>query len=195
VAMRKNKEMLERLLKQEIVDTVLALIREGESLTMEEVARRCGVAKGTLYNYFQNKEELLSHVHQAVLGPLVESHQKIFSSANDPLVKLHQFIDAVYGTSETLSTYFRFVWQNKTAEMMFRERVNLVLHPLARICQEGIARSEFVKVDPYLMAEMIFGTVIGPFNSLPYRESEGGSHLDKTQMKQDVKKLIDRIVL
>ena len=193
MAMRRNKEMLERLLKQEIVDTVLALISEGESLTMEEVARRCGVAKGTLYNYFQNKEELLSHVHQAVLGPLVESHQKIFTSANEPLVKIHQFIDAVYGTSETLSTYFRFVWQNKTAEMMFLERVELLLHPLAAICQEGIERSGFVKVDPYIMAEMIYGTVIGPFTTLPYRD--GGSHPDKTKMQQDVKKLIDQIVL
>ena len=192
-AMRKNKEMLERLLKQEIVDIVLALIREGEAVTMEEVARRCGVAKGTLYNYFQNKEELLDHVHQAVLEPLLEAHRAIFDSDNVPLAKLHQFIDSVYGTPEALSTYFHFIWQNKTAEMMFRERVELLLHPLAKICREGIRQNGFVNVDPYLMAEMIYGTVIGPFTTLPYRSDS--AHTDKTQMQQDVKKLIDKIVL
>ncbi len=190
---RKKREMLDQLLRQEIVEVILNMIHCNTAITMDEVARQCGVSKGTLYNYFQNKEELLDHVHQAVIEPLVKSHQEIFTSANEPLVKLHLFIDAIYGMSDTLAAYFRFVWQNKTAEMMFLERAELLMHPLAKICQEGIECSGFIEVDPYIMAEMIYGTVIGPFNTMPYRD--GGSHLDETKMQQDVKKLIDRIVL
>ncbi|MBN1958635.1 MAG: TetR/AcrR family transcriptional regulator, partial [Desulfuromonadales bacterium] len=162
------------------------------SITMDEVARRCGVAKGTLYNYFQNKEELLDHVHQAILDPLLESHRQIFESSADPLTRLLSFVESVFATHESISTYFQFVWQNKTAEMVYRERVDLLMHPLAKVCREGIDDGVFIDVDPYILAEMIHGTTIGPLTTLVYRDSTVVG--DREQMLQDVKKLISRII-
>lgn len=44
-----------------ILEAALSVLKEGgvSGLKMEEVARRAGVAKGTLYLYFQNKRDLL----------------------------------------------------------------------------------------------------------------------------------------
>ena len=56
----KRKELMERMIKQDVVNTVLDLIQEDRQVTMDEVALRCGVAKGTLYNYFKNKKDLIS---------------------------------------------------------------------------------------------------------------------------------------
>jgi AcrR family transcriptional regulator len=189
--MRKNKELFEQLFKQEVVETVLELIKLGEAVTMEEVARRCSVAKGSLYNHFRNKEELLDHVHQVVLDPLLKSNQEIFESERDPRIRLDEFIDSVFASHEKISTYFYFIWQNKTAEEVFSERVRVLIHPLAKICQQGITSGSFVKVDPYVLAEMIYGTVIGPLTSLNYRQNV---IQDKEKMKQDVKTLINKII-
>jgi len=188
---RKKKAMLDQLLRQEIVQVILAMIQEDTPITMDEVARQCGVSKGTLYNYFQNKEELLDHVHQAVLEPLVEANRQIFESQSDPLTRVHSFIDSVFATHECIATYFRFVWQNKTAEAVYRERVEVLMHPLAKICQEGIDRSEFINVDPYILAEMIYGTAIGTLTTLSYRD---GVHVDRNRIHQEVKTLINKII-
>ena len=188
---RKKKEILDRLLRQEIVDVILKMIHSNTAITMDEVARQSGVSKGTLYNYFQNKEELLDHVHDAVLEPLLESHQQIFQSQDDPLARLHSFIESVFATHECISTYFRFVWQNKTAEVVYRERVDVLMHPLAKICQEGVERGAFVQVDPYILAEMVYGTAIGTLTTLNYRDQ---TNIDRDKLLQDVKTLINKII-
>lgn len=188
---RKKKELLDQLLRNEIVQVILTMIHEGTPITMDEVARQCGVSKGTLYNYFQNKEELLEHVHQAILEPLLESNRQIFESSDDPLTRLLNFIESVFATHQSISTYFQFVWQNKTAEMVFRERVDVLMHPLAKICQEGIDNGEFINVDPYILAEMIYGTAIGTLTTLNYRDAVD---VDREKMLQDAKKLINKII-
>jgi len=187
---RKKKELLDQLLRKEIVQVILAMIHADTPITMDEVARQCGVSKGTLYNYFQNKDELLDHVHQAILDPLLESHRQIFESPEGPLTRLLNFIDSVFATHESISIYFQFVWQNKTAEKVYRERVELLMHPLAKVCQEGIDTGEFINVDPYILAEMIYGTAIGTLTTLNYRDVV----VDREKMLQDVKNLINKIV-
>jgi len=191
VAIRKKKDLLDQLLRNEIVQVILAMIQESTPITMDEVARQCGVSKGTLYNYFQNKEELLDHVHQVIVEPLIESNRQILESSGDPLTRLLNFIDSVFATHESISTYFQFVWQNKTAEMVYRERVELLMHPLAKVCQEGIDNGEFINIDPYILAEMIYGTAIGTLTTLNYRDAVV---VDREKMLQDVKKLINKLI-
>lgn len=187
---RKKKQLLDQLLRNEIVQVILSMIRENTPITMDEVAQQCGVSKGTLYNYFQNKEELLEHVHKAVLEPLLESNQKIFESPADPLTRLLDYIDSVFATHESISTYFHFVWRNKTAEQVYRDRVDVLMHPLAKLCREGIESGQFIKVDPYILAEMIYGTAIGTLITGTYRDMV----IDRESIRQDVKKLVNKLI-
>ncbi len=187
---RKKKEMLDQLLRQEIVQVILTMIEEETPITMDEAARQCGVSKGTLYNYFQNKDELLDHVHQIVLEPVQASHQDIFESDLDSLGKINAFIDMVFGHSECISTYFQFIWQNKTAENVFRERVEMLIHPLAKLCREGADKGELPDVNPYVLAELLYGTIIGPLASLPYRDVIA---VNREEMQRDVKVLINKL--
>lgn len=55
---RKEEDKLAR--REAILATAASLLgrREFATITMAEVARRCGLAKGTLYLYFKSKEEL-----------------------------------------------------------------------------------------------------------------------------------------
>lgn len=47
-------------------------------LTMQDIAEHCGVAKGTLYNYFSNKEDLLLAVVQDAVEPLFLELKELF---------------------------------------------------------------------------------------------------------------------
>lgn len=188
----RKKELLDNLTKEEIVKTVLTLIREEQPVTMDEVAKQYGVAKGTLYNYFKNKERLLSYVHNTVLLPIRETNRAIFESNRDPLVRLHEFVDAVFGIQEDVSLYFCFIQQKKTVAEEISERMDLIIRPLARVCAQGIEKGSFIDVDPFVLAEMIYGTVIGPLKSMQPRCAENP---DMDRIKQDVIRLIDRIIL
>jgi len=188
----KKKELMDRLIKGEVVKTVLDLIREDTSITMDEVALRCGVAKGTLYNYFKNKKDLLSYVHEEVILPLKKNSFKLFESAVSPEEKLHAFVDRVFGFQQEYPLYFRFIQGQRSAAEAIGERMALTILPLVRVCQEGIDKGVFLDADPYVMAAMIFGTVIGPMESLEYRETPVE---DLEQLKQDVICLLDRVIL
>ncbi|SEA08668.1 transcriptional regulator, TetR family [Desulfuromusa kysingii] len=188
----RKKKLLDQMLRDEIVDVVLDLIKRDQPVTMDEVAKGCGVAKGTLYNYFENKDDLIAHVHQVVLIPLLESNERVLMGNGKPIARLHDFVDRAYSVHDEVCIYFQFVRRKKSAEDVLLEKIELILHPLANLCREGIESGEFIAIDPYVMAEMLFGTIIGPLTTLSYRTEV--DH-DLQRMKTDVKALIDRVVI
>ena len=209
---KKKKELVDNLVKAEIVETVLALIKEEQSITMDEIARRCSVAKGTLYNYFKDKKALMQYVHHTVLFPIKDSNKAIFEKPGDPTLRLHEFIDSAFCLPEDVSLYFRFVQQKRTVANQIDERFEVVMRPLIRFCRQGIQEGFFIDVDPFVLAEMIYGTVIGSLISMQIRgdgtldkkkidkKKMDKKQMDKKQMdiekiKQDIIRLVDRITL
>src|ERR1700722_19398693 len=79
----------------EIVAASLACFAErGFAATrLEDVARRAGVTKGTLYLYFSNKEELFKAVvRQAVVANIVRGEALVAQSSEPAPVVLEQLI-------------------------------------------------------------------------------------------------------
>lgn len=188
----RKKELMDNLLKQEITETVLKMIQYGENVTMEETAKKCGVAKGTLYNYFKNREDLLNHVHKSVVTPIIESNAGIFMGDGDPIERLHKFVTIVYDIHDSVCSYFRFMQTIKTVADEIQEKFVMVIEPLSRLMQDGIDKGVFIKNDPYIMSDMVYGTVIGPLKSMFYRNMEC---VNMEEMKADVIALIDRIII
>ena len=188
----KKKQLVDNLIRDEIVKTVLHLIKEEKPVTMEEIARHCGVAKGTLYNYFKDKKALFNYVHNIILEPIREKNNIIFKRTGDPRVTLHKFIDSVFEIEEDVALYFRFVQQKKTVASQNDERFDLLTRLLIGFCRRGIQDGFFIKVDPLILAEMLYGTIIGPLIALPLL---GDVSTDRDKLKQDIYLVVDRIIL
>src|SRR5205823_13940212 len=79
--------------RQAIQEAVIRLIcREGlKSVTMERVAQEVGIAKGTVYLHYHDKQELLDAVKDAALTPMVEEMERILRGALPPDRKLHEY--------------------------------------------------------------------------------------------------------
>jgi AcrR family transcriptional regulator len=191
-AVSKKKELVDNLVKAEIATTVLSLIKEEQPVTMDEIARRCSVAKGTLYNYFKDKKALMQYVHQTVLVPIRDTNTAIFESTKDPILRLHDFIDSAFSIHEDLSVYFQFIDQKSAIANLIDERFDLVMRALIKFCNQGIQEGSFMDVDPHVLAEMIYGTVIGSLISI---QSRGDKPSDLKKSKQDIIRIIDRITL
>ena len=52
---------------------------------MEDIARSAGVAKGTIYNYFKGKEELLHALAEGIAGVMHRNLENVTSSENEGL--------------------------------------------------------------------------------------------------------------
>ncbi len=183
---------MNRLLKGQVVKTVLAMIQEGSPITMDKVAARCGVCKGTLYNYFKNKTDLLNDVHEAVIIPIKEGIRTIFEKNIPPMEKICCFVDNVFNFQKEYPLYFKFIETQRSAADEVTERMDIVILPLVDICREGMRSGQFTDVDPYVMAAMIYGTVVGPLESLAYRKEPLE---DLEPLKQEIVRFLDKSIL
>jgi TetR/AcrR family transcriptional regulator len=142
----------------ELLHAALELfVEKGYAATRaEEVARRAGVSKGTLFLYFSSKEELFKAVVRAnISGRFAEWGEEL---------------NHYQGSSEALLRYCMTSWWERIGntqasgitKLMFSEASNFpelaafyqaeVIRPgnalISRILQRGVTRGEFRPVDP-----------------------------------------------
>jgi AcrR family transcriptional regulator len=91
--------------KDKILDAALDVFSEkGFHLaTVDEIAERAGVGKGTLYRYFANKETLFNELVQLRLDELEKSAMAILDGEDDVLTMITKY----------LRVYFEFFDQNQ----------------------------------------------------------------------------------
>jgi len=81
--------------QQEILEAaVRAFSRQGyHNCTVAQVAREAGVADGTIYLYFQSKEDLLVSAFRHVLERLFERLDRELEGIRDPVARLRRLVE------------------------------------------------------------------------------------------------------
>ena len=139
--------------------------------TMEEIAERAGVAKGTLYNYFDGKEALLSGLAeefaQAVHGQLKRFAVEKSQPLRERILTVYEpLLDHGYETPRTLRA-MRVIWGEglrnpKITEPICRKFLLPVLEPNGLLSKfiEGEDIPEFLKKYPMALAAPIIQGVV-----------------------------------
>src|SRR5215510_4927905 len=120
-----------------------------EAARLDDVARRAGVAKGTIYLYFRDKETLFQELIRAMLTPLVGTIEAM-GEADLPLGVLADrlvdlFVREVYETRRKdvirlmISEGRRFP---KLAEFYYREVLARIIAAVRALLRRGAARGE-----------------------------------------------------
>ncbi len=104
------------------------LWQEGyDKLSMRRVATECGIAVGTIYNYYPNKEVMLA-------GIMIEDWQLCLKNADLRMVQAEAFEDglvAIYESLEKFIAKYRTIWmQSATKGSVLPEQSKY--HPLLR---------------------------------------------------------------
>lgn len=61
---------------------------------VSDIAREAGVADGTIYLYFQNKDDILIRLFEEGMTTVIDRVQTAISQTNDPLDKIRRFAKA-----------------------------------------------------------------------------------------------------
>ncbi len=133
---------------------------------LDDVAQGAGVAKGTLYRYFENKAELyvavLSHNAEVFLE-LVREALGGGASASDRIRSLGRFY-RVHWTENP--EYFQIFWALENQPVIGelpRQAVEEItqlwrscLSELADVINDGVKREEFAPCEPWMMAHLLW---------------------------------------
>ena len=153
---------------RQILDAALEVFGERglAGARLDDIARRAGVSKGTIYLYFPNKEELFREVVRAiVVDRLREAAAK--AGQGDPVDELKRYLRAHWDfvRSPEFQTIFKLVTSElhnfpDLAEFYGREVVMPANQLLAGMIRRGIERGDFRAVDPIIAARFLSSTTI-----------------------------------
>ena len=165
-----KKEIVTAFRTREILAAARKLLeqRGPEAMTMEEIAADAGVAKGTLYLYFQSKDDLIQALLARVGENIVQDLEAALQAPGTPAEKLVRVVSVLleYLNRERLlfPIYARELLQGeRESREGFRRRyleleeqfVSLVTDLFA----EGIAAGQFIPANPRLLTFLLRGLV------------------------------------
>ena len=164
----RKKRAMESVMKDVALEAVVkVMLKEGiDGLTMDRVAAAADVAKGTLYNYFKDKDQMLLFVAKRVFEPIDAGLREILTSDGSALTKIERVLELFFVTVEgqrrILSELMAMKSQahTKEGEAFKLERFASAVEAIAVIVKEGIKQKVFRKCDPQVVGETIFGAVV-----------------------------------
>jgi AcrR family transcriptional regulator len=171
----------------EILDAAVAAFAEkGFAATrMDDIARRAGVTKGTIYLYFESKEEVFKSLIRDSIGKTIATTSADARGFEGPTPDLIRLV--LRAIANLLATSDRIVLPKiiiaeagnfpELARFYRTEIIERGLGLLSSIVERGIARKEFRPLPPGHVARlciapilfiMIWRTSFAQFDSVPY---------------------------
>ncbi len=156
-----RREILDEMTRKLIQDAALGTLLEGgvEGFTMDRVAMKAGVAKGTLYLHFKDKEDLLIEAIDKGFEPFFSIAETILDGEQSPEIKIEVFALEGFRFFEQQRQLFNIVMRAK--ELKKRHATddedalywNLV-NKLSQVLDDGIQKGLFKSLDTMKVAGM-----------------------------------------
>jgi AcrR family transcriptional regulator len=179
-----RKEIVNTVMKDTIFEaagSVLELHGVG-GMTMDRVATSAGLAAGSLYNYFRNKEEMLQFVYARLVEPFFELFEKIAASEHSAPEKLEMIVRMGLERSIQERGLIRLLVESGQ-DLHIRGQVRpRALRILTDIFAQGIREGSFRPHNPAHTARMFHGCYAGLFDL----QAEGAPPDDVQEYVEDL---------
>lgn len=152
---------------RQIIDAAVVVIAENgyHQAQVSKIAKQAGVADGTIYLYFRNKEDILISLFQEKMGNFIETIEENMAGKSTAAEKLLMLVEAhLKWVSEdkhlAIVTQLELRQSNKELRLKINEILKGYLALIDKIINEGIEKQEFRNdLDIRLARQMIFGTI------------------------------------
>jgi TetR/AcrR family fatty acid metabolism transcriptional regulator len=146
---------------------VLEIARHGYyGTTVSAIARRAGVADGTIYLYFRNKEDILVSIFERGMRRFTDDARQIADAADaDAEEKLRRIVMlhlSLLGEDRDLAVIFQVEFRHTLhiLERLSRSGIRDYLGLIARVVEQGKQEGVFrADVDALFAAKVVFGAV------------------------------------
>lgn len=186
--MKTKQQVVSEFRRLEIIDAARTVFaRKGfANGIMDEIAKEAGVAKGTLYLYFQSKVEIYRAVLEHDLEVIRKDALKRIDAAEGLKEKIRAFILARLENAEARVEFFRIMdieLGSLNMSLSRRQYLDWLKEPVLRLATaiEDAARDGLIRPVPsqrtaWVIADMTRGTIqrrlLGQNDVLPGEEAE-----------------------
>ncbi len=157
--------------RKSIQDAVIRIMcRDGlRSVTMERVAQEVGIAKGTVYLHYRDKQQLLDDVKDSSLEPLRAKLEEVVRSSDSAERKLHIYSLRYLTYFEEARDLFRILLYEREVTRVQSgryqsDRYRRNVERVATVIAAGIREKTFRAVDPKLVAAMFVDSIVAIVN-------------------------------
>jgi len=163
---RKEQEIEAR--KKDILEISAELFAQKDfhGVTMDEIAEKVGLSKGTLYLYFETKEKLFFSILIERTQSLIHSLKDTIQSNTSFATSLYDFVLTFLNYFQTNKAYFKLMHCEKTrasmgAHYQMHDYANKIFHQfnniLTELIQKGVDENYLRSVDIFSMVKMLGG--------------------------------------
>lgn len=151
----------------QIIEAAVVVIAENgyHQAQVSKIARQAGVADGTIYLYFKNKEDILISLFEEKMGSFVEKIEQNIAGNDSATEKLLMMVENHFKLlSEdhhlAIVTQLELRQSNKDLRLKINDVLKGYLKAIDQILASGIETGEFLpSLDIRLARQMIFGTI------------------------------------
>ena len=138
---------------------------------MDDIAEETGLSKGTLYNYFKSKDDLIIAILDRIFQREFKAFEQMDLSTMTATEAINLFVDTVSKDIKIMLRlmpiayeFLALAFRNKTVQKSLKVYVNHYMNILVPIIQSGINSGEFKEVDAHevaiAMGAILEGTIL-----------------------------------
>ncbi|HOV43796.1 MAG TPA: TetR/AcrR family transcriptional regulator [Syntrophothermus lipocalidus] len=142
--------------------------RSFETVTVEDIARAAEFGKGTLYQYFESKEEIVAYVIQRGISELCQRIEAECLQETDLYVALNRLIELQYEFHATYGRLFLSLLRRNLDGLLtsqyfedVKKRYEAKTQLTAKVLERGIDSGVFVSAESYRLARAVESVVKG----------------------------------
>jgi TetR/AcrR family fatty acid metabolism transcriptional regulator len=152
---------------KQIIDAAVIIIAENgyHQAQVSKIAKQAGVADGTIYLYFKNKEDILISLFEEKMGIFINKIKEVIAGKQTAAEKLLVMVEnhfRILSEDHQLAvvTQLELRQSNKELRLQINDVLKGYLHLVDEILLYGIETGEFPKhLDVRLARQMVFGTI------------------------------------
>lgn len=164
-----NRELIAAATRDKTFECACAVLREAgwRSFTMKGLAARMGVAKGTVYNYFKDKEAVILFIRDTLARQIADCIRRDMERERDTRRLLRRIVlKAIEGMREFRFLHFAIgdvVMRQADAEgaVVADAAMDCVHAALAAVMERGMQDGSVRPGDPVLMAGALHSSLMG----------------------------------
>ncbi|UCE86254.1 MAG: TetR/AcrR family transcriptional regulator [Deltaproteobacteria bacterium] len=170
-AAKSKEELLKQFRRNEILDAARDVIgHQGVTeISMERIAQQAGVAKGTLYLYFENKDALLESALEYTYQEFMERCRSAADAATGCAAKIRAIASSIVASNAEQRAFGQALQERPElgpeGVSAFSERLREQIMPfvefVAEIFQAGVRAGEFRAIDGMRAARLFLSLMRG----------------------------------
>jgi AcrR family transcriptional regulator len=192
--------------RDQILDCALAVFaRKGfHETSVADICVRARVARGTLYQYFTDKRDVLAALIDRIVARVLDAVQQWAPFELPPDAawteednvafvegRCRQIMDAVFANADTASLILRMArgtgFVRKTLARIDTQVVNAIVADLRAAMDRGVVRL----LDPQIVAEFI----VGGIEKIVFQALDDGRAIDVARIAREIAVLVSRGIL